>query len=97
MNIKDFRFEAIVHWTHAMKVALALVTVILLLIAGLVVEYAVAAHVAWHTQQQWCDTLNLLTKDKVPEPADPAANPSREQTYQLYEDFVHLRGTFGCR
>jgi len=46
--------------------------------------------------RQWCDTLTLLTSQPVPRPANPAANPSRMQTYTLYVDFVTLRRHFGC-
>lgn len=46
--------------------------------------------------RQWCDTMNLLTSQPVPRPADPAANPSREQAYTLYTDFATLRQRFGC-
>lgn len=51
---------------------------------------------AEHSAHQWCDTLDLLTSQPVTPPADPAANPSREGQYKLYEDFVHLKAEFGC-
>jgi hypothetical protein len=44
----------------------------------------------------WCATLDLLTSRPVPRPADPAANPSREQTYVLFTDFTDLRHHLGC-
>jgi len=46
--------------------------------------------------QQWCTTLNLLTRTPVPKPADPKSNPSRETAYELYADFLSLRQQFGC-
>ena len=46
--------------------------------------------------RQWCSTVNLLTSQPVPRPADPAANPSRVEAYTLYVDFVTLRQRFGC-
>ena len=53
-----------------------------------------------HNQQasdrRWCGTMNLLTANPVTRPADPAANPSREASYQLYIDFLTLKQDFGC-
>ena len=79
-----------------MKVAMAIVVMSLLLAFGLVTEYALTLHVLSDSQQQWCTTLDLLTKDKVPYPSDPKANPSRVEAYILYKDFVSIRDEFGC-
>ena len=83
--------------SHAMKVALAISTLTLLIICGVAVEYALTLQVISRSQSQWCSTLDLLTKDKVPYPADPKANPSRVEAYVLYEDFIHIKDQFGCR
>jgi uncharacterized protein (UPF0333 family) len=83
-------------WSPAMKIALALVIMLVLLACGLVVEYVLIVHVISHSQQQWCDTLKLLTTTKTPKPLNPSVNPSREQAYNLYEDFVHLHSLFSC-
>jgi hypothetical protein len=48
------------------------------------------------SNHRWCDTLTLLTARPVPKPASPAANPSRQQSYVLYTDFVRLRHQLGC-
>lgn len=48
------------------------------------------------SQHHWCDTLSLLTQHPVPAPSDPAADPSRQGQYLLYQDFVRLKGEFGC-
>jgi uncharacterized lipoprotein len=45
---------------------------------------------------KWCAAMTLLTAHPVPKPADPAANPSREQTYRFYETFVTLQHSLGC-
>lgn len=45
---------------------------------------------------RWCSTLDLLTSQPVPKPADPKANPSRQQGYQLYMDFQNRRHSLGC-
>jgi hypothetical protein len=49
------------------------------------------------SDQRWCGAIDLLTATPVPKPADAAANPSREATYQLYLDFVTLQREFGCQ
>lgn len=48
------------------------------------------------SDHRWCGTLTLLTSRPVPKPADPKANPSREQAYVLYSDFRQLRREMGC-
>jgi hypothetical protein len=59
-------------------------------------EAAIRAAVAY-SDSQWCETLDLLTSHPVPYPADPAANPSRVQSYDYYESFLHVKGKFGCK
>jgi hypothetical protein len=50
----------------------------------------------YESQHQWCTVLTLLTSHPVPKPADPAANPSRQQGWLLYSDFVTVRDRFRC-
>lgn len=57
---------------------------------------AIKAAVAY-SNSQWCDTLTLLTAKTVPYPSDPSKNPSRLETYNLYEDFVHVKVKFNCK
>ena len=45
---------------------------------------------------RWCSTLDLLTSHPAAKPADPKANPSRVQAYQLYTDFLNRRHSLGC-
>lgn len=73
------------------RAALATIVVALLL-----ANFLFTAHEVNGSQHQWCSTLTLLTSRPVPRPADPGANPSREQTYVLYSDFVQLRHRLGC-
>jgi len=50
-----------------------------------------------HVQESHaCQALTLLTAKPVPKPADPAANPSRETTYDFYRDLVYWRDADGC-
>jgi hypothetical protein len=72
-------------------VALFLLAFILAGSALLITSQEIAANNA-----KWCTAMVLLTKHPVPEPADPAKNPSRVQTYQLYTTFRTLRRQLGC-
>jgi hypothetical protein len=49
-----------------------------------------------NSDDQWCHLLDTLTASPVPKPADPTANPSREETYVFYTELVRLRLNFGC-
>ena len=82
--------------TYATKVALLISLLVLLLVLAVGVNYWLTIQTVRQTTGQWCDTLDLLTRNKIPQPADPAANPSREEAYQLYTDFMQLKGRFGC-
>lgn len=48
------------------------------------------------SERHWCQALQTLTQHSVPKPADPKKNPSREEGYVLYTEFVKIRGEFGC-
>lgn len=48
------------------------------------------------SQHHWCDALATLTQKPVPPPSNPAADPSRQESYILYQEFVKLKGEFGC-
>ena len=54
------------------------------------------AHYVSTDDRKWCATMTLLTARPVPKPPDPAANPSRAQTYRFYETFVTLKRSLGC-
>lgn len=46
--------------------------------------------------QHGCQALELLTSVPVHKPANPAANPSRETTYQFYEAILYWEHADGC-
>jgi len=52
--------------------------------------------VVQRSDQDWCATLDLLTKVPVPKPTAPKQNPSRVGQYQLYLDFLSLKHRKGC-
>ena len=48
------------------------------------------------SQHHWCLALQTLTQHPVPKPSDPTVNPSREQSYILYQELVSIKNGFGC-
>jgi hypothetical protein len=48
------------------------------------------------SQHHWCDALNTLTLHPEPKPVDPSANPAREEGFVLSQEFIKLKGEFGC-
>ena len=80
--------------TKGARVAVVFLFVLSLLVG--VTSVAFTLTLVNQSNHRWCDTLVLLTARPVPKPADPAANPSREQSYVLYSDFVRLRRNLGC-
>jgi hypothetical protein len=44
-----------------------------------------------------CSALGLLAAKPVPKPADPAANPSRETTYEFYEAVLYWERADRCK
>lgn len=83
--------------SHATKIALSIVLMIVLLLAGLGIEYWMITNTVRHSDAQWCDTLSLLTENRVPKPDDPAANPSRQNQYLLYVNLIKLKDRFSCK
>jgi hypothetical protein len=52
---------------------------------------------AIHTSDhRWCTTLALLTTERIGKPANPQANPSRENAYLFYTHLKTLEAQFGC-
>jgi hypothetical protein len=49
-----------------------------------------------YTDREFCAVVTAATQTPVARPADPAANPSREQSYEWYERFVQLGRSLGC-
>lgn len=82
--------------SRALRYTLSGVAIFISVVAVVAAGFGISAWQVHQDQLQWCATLDLLTSQPVPRPANPAANPSREQAYQLYTDFMALRGRFGC-
>lgn len=79
------------------RLALAIFVAGLFFVVSIAGSYALALHAVSSSQHNWCAALDVLTAKPVPEPADPAANPSRVATYQFYESLKRLETQFGCR
>lgn len=47
--------------------------------------------------QNECQALELLTRTRVPKPANPQANPSREATYRFYVAIKFWETKDGCK
>jgi hypothetical protein len=79
-----------------MRVAAASALIVLWLLAAVGGSYWLGLQAIGQSQHNWCGALTLLTKQPVPRPSDPAANPSRENTYLFYVHLKQLERKFGC-
>lgn len=48
------------------------------------------------TNRDFCGVVTAATATPVQRPADPAANPSREQAWEWYQRFMALGRSLGC-
>jgi hypothetical protein len=78
------------------RMAVALMIIVMGLLAAFLSSYYLSIRALNQNNANWCDTLSLLTAQSVPAPSNPAANPSREEAYRLYLDFVVLKHRFNC-
>ena len=74
----------------------AVILIAFSLVLTIVLGVAYTTYSLQTSNHNWCSTLTLLTKQPVPKPTNPAQNPSREQAYIFYTDFVALKGKLGC-
>ena len=49
------------------------------------------------TRAELCTLISPAVAVPVPKPSDPAANPSRETTYEWYERYLTVSTSFGCQ
>lgn len=61
---------------------------------------AAATLVSFHqidvNNHKFCQVITPFTSTKVTRPANPKANPSREQAWEWYERYVSLGRSLGC-
>jgi hypothetical protein len=55
-----------------------------------------SAHEVNSTEHKFCQIARTATAHPVARPASPRANPSRENAYIFYAEFVTLRRELGC-
>ena len=107
-SMDDQLHELSKKYRRAITLILATMGLCLLVLIGVVIwlaivvegntarnQHQIAANQA-ASDHRWCATMNLLTHEPEAPPANPASNPSREQNYKLYADFLALRQDFGC-
>jgi hypothetical protein len=80
-----------------MKVFSAVVLIVVVFVASIAGSYVLGLRALHQSQGQWCTTLALLTRQSVPRPADPKADPSRERGYLFYAHLKDLEREFGCQ
>jgi len=78
------------------KVGIACILLALSLAGAVGGAYWLALRALRQSEQALCPALGLFTRTPVPAPADPAANPSRVQTYRLYRDFRQAERSYRC-
>ena len=79
-----------------MRVAWAWIAIIILIIGGLGSTIAGGIVYTRSQVQHECQALNILVAIPVPKPADPKANPSREQNYLFHQALVSWAKSDGC-
>jgi hypothetical protein len=96
-NQREFKLQSVFMFIAAVVIGVALIaggTGYSIYKSNMNADKAASARMT--NQQEWCDTLRLLTKTPVIYPSDPATNPSRVFAYELYKDFLKLKTEFGC-
>lgn len=82
------------------KAAMMAALIIVIVIAGLFTDYAVATwradQAVGKSERELCTIVRLVTKTPVTKPPDPQANPSRESSYEFYEAFAQLGREYQC-
>ena len=65
-----------------------------MILFGLSILFTV--HYVAASNHKFCQVVSGVTAVPVTKPADPAANPSRENQWEWYERFVRLDRDLGC-
>jgi hypothetical protein len=73
-----------------MRYAFTVLAVLMLLLSAANLLFTVSV------EHKFCQVTGAATATSVQKPADPAANPSREQSWQWYERFYALGKSLGC-
>jgi len=78
-----------------------IIVIALVAVLGLQAASQSVSFLLWNEQSQareqvWCPALRHLTARPIPRPVKPKINPSRENAYQFYLQFVAIRNGLGC-
>lgn len=76
------------------RYAFVALAVLALALSGACLLFTV--HYVGANDRKFCDVITGFTVTPVQRPADPAANPSREMSWEWYERFVRLGRGLGC-
>lgn len=79
-----------------MRLWLSSILIAVLFIAGVAGSYVLGLSNLHRSQGELCTAFELLTARPVPRPADPSANPSREQNYQFYITLRQIEAAYHC-
>ena len=90
------RLRKVLRFSHAMKAALTVALIFLMLGGGIAGDFFIAEYVAQRSAHQLCNIINLETKVPISKPVDPKANPSREQNYEGYIAFLGAKRAYKC-
>lgn len=74
----------------------AFVALVALSLAIAVASVMFTVHYVGASNRKFCQVIDATTAVPVQRPADPAANPSRETSYEWYERFAALGRSLGC-
>jgi hypothetical protein len=72
--------------------------IILVLISVICSSAAVGygIHQDANSEHKWCQIINTITAIPVDKPANPKENPSRERSWEFYQEFITLKRSLGC-
>jgi hypothetical protein len=82
--------------SRAAKAAVTGALIVLMFGGAVAADFWISEYTALHTARQLCGIINLVTKVPIPKPADPKANPSREQNYLQYLEFEVVKRDYRC-
>lgn len=79
-----------------MRARYAYVALVVIILAVTAANILFTVNYVRHASHDFCGVVRAATATPVQRPADPAANPSRVQSWEWYERFVTLGQSLGC-
>jgi hypothetical protein len=78
------------------RIMIAAIVLVLMWAASIAGSYVLSLRALHDSQQALCPVLELITRRPVPRPANPSANPSRVNSYELYTDSRSAEHHYRC-